>query len=313
MAKKKLPQEVKLIQEYKKPKIDYNTQKSISFSQLNMYTKCPHQWYLSYVKNLAPYTPSVHATFGTALHETVQEWLDVIYNKTAKEANEMDLSALLLDRMKKTYKKERYNNGHKDFSTPEELTEFHNDGVQILDFLKKKRATYFSTKNTYLVGIEVPIVYPLKENIFFKGYIDLVFWNKNTEEYTIIDIKTSTSGWNKYAKKDDVKISQILLYKEYFAKQFNTDVDKINVEYFIVRRKLPDYSDFPIKRVQEFAPASGKIKRGKAIQNVNNFIEQAFKEDGSYDEDKRYLKNPSKNQCRFCPFNDSPLCPEAIK
>ena len=36
----------------------------------------------------------------------------------------------------------------------------------------------------------------------------------------IYDIKTSTRGWNDTEKKDDSKIAQILLYKEYFSKQF---------------------------------------------------------------------------------------------
>jgi len=42
----------------------------------------------------------------------------------------------------------------------------------------------------------------------------------------------------KYQKADKIKASQLVLYKEYFAKQYGFDVDKIDILYFIVKRKL---------------------------------------------------------------------------
>ena len=308
---KKLPKEVTLVQEYKARKVDYDSEKNISFSQILLYDSCQYKWYLSYPKRLAPYKPSIHTVFGTALHETVQEWLDVLYNQTAKAANEMDLSELLLDRMRKVYKKERFNNGNEDFTDSQTLQEFHSDGVEILNYLKKKRAIYFSTKNTYLAGIEVPILQEVKPGVLFKGFIDLVLYNSVTNKYLILDIKTSTKGWSDYEKKDETKISQILLYKEYFAQQFNTDVENIDVEYFIVRRKLYG-GDFMPKRVQEFKPASGKIKRKKAIEKVTNFVNEAFDDNGNSLE-REYPKQPSKSNCMFCPFKNNPLCNVAVK
>jgi len=309
---KKLPKEVKVVQEYKARKVNYDVEKNISYSQFSIYDSCKYRWYLSYPKKLAPYTPSIHTVFGTALHETVQEWLDVLYNQSVKASNEIDLPTLLLDRMRKTYKKERFNNGHDDFTTPEQLQEFHSDGVVILEYLKKKRGAYFSTKNTYLAGVETAILQEIKPGVVFKGFIDLVFYNTFTEEYTILDIKTSTRGWSDYEKKDETKVSQILLYKDFFARQFNVDVEKINVEYFIVRRKIFEGGDFVPKRVQEFKPASGKIKRKKAMTKIESFVEDAFDNSGNY-VDKEYPKEPSKSNCMFCPFKNNPLCDVAIK
>ena len=45
--------------------------KHISYSQLSSFSSCQRQWYLQYVRKLAPYQPSIHATFGTAMHETM--------------------------------------------------------------------------------------------------------------------------------------------------------------------------------------------------------------------------------------------------
>lgn len=315
MAKKKLPQEVKVIQEHVVPTIDYASQKSISYSQYSQYKNCKYQWYLNYPGNHRTYTPSIHTVFGTALHETVQDWLTVLYTAKVKDADEINLAEVLLDKMRTIYKQERESVGE-DFTTPEELSEFWRDGIEILSYLKRKRREYFSTKNTYLVGVEIPIVQELKSNVFFKGYIDLVFYNTLSEKYTIIDIKTSTKGWTKYQKKDDTKISQLLLYKEFFARQFNVPVDNIEVQYFIVKRKVPDDPEFPAmgRRVQEFAPPSGKIKRGQAITGISEFVQESFSEEGGYNLlTAAYPPSPSKNNCRFCPFkDDQSLCSFAV-
>ena len=70
--------------------------KHISYSQLSTYDRCPKQWYLTYVKKLIPYEGSIHASFGTAFHETLQEWLQVLYHGKVKDAMAMDVDALLL-------------------------------------------------------------------------------------------------------------------------------------------------------------------------------------------------------------------------
>lgn len=305
---KKVPNEVEIIRKYEKKQIDYSISKSISYSQTLMYNTCPHAWALSYVKNLQTYKPSIHTIFGTALHETLQEWLTVLYEQTIKAATEMDLDAILLSKMHSIYKKEKERFGE-HFSNSQELSEFYNDGVEILGYIKRNRARYFSNRATYLVGVEIPLVWSIAKNVYFKGYIDVVLYNSNSDSYTILDIKTSTSGWNATAKKDDKKLAQLLLYKEFLAKQFDIDVDKIDVQYFIVKRKVPDDPEYPAmgRRVQEFKPPSGKIKRGQATTALTKFIADAFDEEGSYIK-KEYNKIPSKSNCMFCQFKDTEHC-----
>ena len=308
---KKLPKEVKLVLEHTPHQIDYRTQKNISASQILMYDECPLKWKLSKIDKLQVYQPSVHTVFGTAMHETIQDWLHVMYNETAKAANEMNLREVLKLKMREVYEKERKKT-KEVFTTADELNSFFLDGVEILTYLKKKRSSYFSMKNTYLAGIETGLVQEVRPNVFFIGYIDLVFYNKLADTYTIIDIKTSTRGWSDYEKKNDGKIAQILLYKEYFAKQFNVDIDQINVQYFILRRKINEDAEFVARRVQEWRPASGKVKRGKAVKLLNEFVANAFK-DGAYNKDGDFSPTPSQSACRFCPYkDDKSLCSHAI-
>lgn len=309
---KKLPKVVKEVWE-SKIKQSPKANKHISYSQLSSFATCEKQWYLTYVKKLAPYQPSIHAVFGTAMHETLQSWLEVLYHDKVKSANEMNLDALLYENMIKAYKGQKAQNGHEHFTNQEEMNMFYLDGKHILNFLKKKRGGYFSTKHTYLAGVETLLYQELRPGVMFKGLIDLVFYNEYLDEWTIMDIKTSTSGWSKYAKNDDKRKSQILLYKEFFSKQFNIPKDKINVEYFILKRKVPVEAEFASmqRRVQEFKPGDGPRKMKQAVNLMENFVSKAVDMNGSYIE-KDYPTNPSNDACRFCAIKEMRLCPDAV-
>jgi hypothetical protein len=240
---------------------------------------------LNYVKKLKIFKPSVYLTFGTACHETIQEWLRVMYEESAKKAEEMDLGELLKERMYENYKESLAEQKGEHFIKPEEFKDFIQDGVTILDFLKKKRSEYFNLKTTKLIGIEIPIEqYIVDEipNVIMTGSIDLIFFNKNTETYEIYDIKTSTKGWNDNDKKDKNKISQLLLYKHFYSRALNVPIDKIEVKFFIVKRKLPTVSEYVIKPIQEFKPANGSRKVKEAYEDFTNFVKTVFNPQGEY-------------------------------
>lgn len=284
--------------------------KTVSYSQYSIYKACPHQWYLQYPMKQATFKPSIHLVFGTSIHETLQLWLKVMYSQSGKAADEMNLVADFKTRFVEEYKKRVRDNNNEHFSSKEELQEFYEDGIAILEWVSKRRKKYFSIRNVELVGIEIPVLTQANEgiaNVSFKGSIDFILYHKIANKYTIYDIKTSTRGWSDYEKKDDTKINQVLLYKRNFAKIHNVSEDDIDVTFFIVKRKVPEVSDFPIKRVQEFKPAHGKVKLNKAEKDFQSFLTECFTPEGLYSE-KKYFKNVGPS-CKFCPFNNSPeLC-----
>ena len=71
--------------------IDYRYQSTVSYSQYSIWRKCPHQWYLNYFKGLASYSQSIHTIFGTSIHETLQNYLHVLYTESGVKADEIDL------------------------------------------------------------------------------------------------------------------------------------------------------------------------------------------------------------------------------
>ena len=286
--------------------------KRVSYSQYNQWVTCPYKWKLNYIDKLGEFTDSIHTLFGTSMHEVLQTYLTVMYNDTIKMADALPLDEMLLHRMKKNYNEIMEKNGGEVFCEREDMEEFYSHGLTILDWFKKKRNMYFSKKGYELVGIEVPIDYELPNKIKFVGYIDVLLYDVRMDRYKIIDIKTSTMGWNKWAKADKKKTDQLLLYKYFYGIQHDIPVDKIDVEYFIVKRKLYEKVDFPQRRVQTFSPASGKPSINKLMNNLNQFIDESFI-DGEYNLQHNYIKQPSKKNCRFCEFNQTEHCDVGVK
>ena len=307
MAKTKLTEIELKVKNHTLPEINYSFQRSVSYSQFSTYSTCPHQWYLTYVEGKQPYQASIHTVFGTAFHETLQQYIDVMYNESGAAADKLNLEEIFTERFREVYKTE-YERTNQHFSNPIEMREFYDDGVAILDWIKKRRNKLFTVRKVKLLGIELPLIVGLTKNIYLKGYIDFVLYDTELDKIYIYDIKTSTRGWGEREKKDDNKLAQILLYKEYFGKQFGLDVDRIEVEYFIVKRKIYETAEYPIPRVQSFKPASGKAKRRQAVDNFNKFIEDCFDEGGK-PKVKSYIKNIGEGSCKWCPYADKPdLC-----
>lgn len=282
-----------------------NKQK-ISFSQFRTQKSCAKQWEIRYVQGIKPDTSSIELEFGTAIHEVIQQWLENQYYVDSESAKSTDLNSIFKHKLISLFKEKiREVEGEKVYLCDKEtLMEYYEDGVQILDHLKLHAEEFFP-KGTSLIGCEIELNRPITDNISFTGYIDLVLYNKLTNTYDIIDFKTSKKGWSEYDKKNPMKNYQIVLYKKYFAEEFNVPIDNISVRFIILKRKVMDSKYFDIKRVVNFSPPSGTRTQNKAVKELEIFIEESFNPDGSYKSGQK--ASPGEWTCKFCPFSDPNL------
>jgi len=306
--KKKLPALLKEIKSKQLPQIDYATQKSVSYSQMSMFNECPKKWSLQYKEGHKQFTSSIHTVFGTALHEVLQAYLTVMYEKSGAEADRLNMYEMFEDALREEYKKQYKANNNLHFSAPDELREFFEDGIAIIREFAKDKSKYFSKRGWHLVGCELPLVLTPSSklpNVMFQGFLDLVMYHEPTNRIKIIDIKTSRQGWSKKEKSDENKQFQLILYKKYFAETYNIPVENIEIEFMIVKRKIFESENFVIKRVQLYKPASGKVKLNKVSKSIEAFVEQAFDQNGY--KDVEHQPTPHKN-CNWCPFHKTHLC-----
>ena len=278
----------------------------VSHSQFVSYSECNLKWKLRYIDKLGTFTGNIHTLFGTAMHTVIQEYLTVMYGTSIVAAEALDLNGMLKTEMMGEFK--LIKEGQETLPcSQDEMVEFYQDGLAILEHFRKHRGKYFMKKNYELVGIELPITIELQENVELKSFLDVVIRNKISGKITIIDLKTSTRSWTDYHKKNFYKKAQLLLYKQFYSEKFDVPLDKISVEFLILKRKIAKKSDFPIIRLQRFEPANGKVSVNKTIKAFTEFREAIYDKSGNHKTDRNYNASPG-SACKFCEFVKTEHC-----
>jgi hypothetical protein len=282
----------------------------VSFSQYSTYSTCPRMYKHQYIDKLGESSTNIATIFGTAMHETIQHYLSVFYGVSKKQANELNLDKMLLDVMKREFIKEKEKMSSGAPATQLEMEEHFGDGRRILEWFVKYVEKLYTKTGYELVAIELPLNYEIKKGVHFIAFIDIVLREIGSGEVILIDLKTSTRGWNKYQKSDVIKNAQLLIYKKFYADLFGISLQKIRVEFQIMKRKLMEDNPYPQPRISKHIPANGKPSVMKAFGEFFDFVDRVFDENGDRRIDIEYPKTPGKGNknCRFCEFYARKIC-----
>ena len=286
----------------------------ISYSQYTMWANCPKAWQLKYVDGHRLDDSSIHTVFGTSMHESIQEWLDVLYNQSETMAKTMYLHDGFKEKLLNLFKENTTvaENGEKVFLADKKtLMEFYEHGCLILTYLQENYKKIFPTINTKLHSIEYALNMEVRPGVQYIGYIDVVTYNEATKKYVLYDLKTSRSGWTQSQKSDPLKVGQLLLYKRFFSQQLGIDEKNISVEFIILKRTIMENSQYHIPRISKFEPSNGAPSVNKSWNSFQQFINTCFDENGQYITEQ--TATPSKDACRWCKFKDKKeLCSVGI-
>lgn len=275
----------------------------ISYSQYQTWSKCPASWKYDKIEKLGKFKGSISTVFGTAVHEAIQTFLKILFNSGAPVADNFDY----LDVFKKTFLREIEAEMKKgtEFNSLETKEHILN-GKEILTELlsPKNRIKYFPTKGYKLIGIETELNETIKNNVKLIAFLDLVFHDVENDKYKIIDLKTSTSGWNKYQIADLIKMDQLYFYKDFYSKKFEIPVSKIDVLFIILKRKGYEGAMFPQSKVQVVKPAISKMSLLESRERLMEFVNACFDDDGKKKVNGVFPRVPGKGNkhCKYCPF-----------
>jgi hypothetical protein len=278
----------------------------VSYSQYGMWTSCQQQFKLSYIDKLGESSANIHTIFGSAMHETIQHFLSVMYGVSKKQALLLDVEGMLKEKLVEHFTTEKAKMTEGTPCTQIELEEFFGDGRQILHYFKTKLDKLYTKSGFELVSIELPLNAEVRPGVNFVGFIDIVLKEVSSGKIIIIDLKTSTRGWNQYQKADKVKTSQMLLYKKFYSEKYNVPLDKIEVEYQILKRKVSDTTEFTIPRISKFVPANGKPSVNAAWKGFMEFVDSVYDEVGAVKQ-VDFPTNKSK-ACDWCEFKSRKIC-----
>ena len=116
--------------------------KRISYSQFSQYDVCPHKWKLMYIYDMKDFKGNIHTLFGSAMHTVIQEYLSVMYNKSIVAAEKINMESRLKEEMIIEFTKIKKSQNVLP-CTQDEMTEFYQDGLAILEHFRKYRNKYF--------------------------------------------------------------------------------------------------------------------------------------------------------------------------
>lgn len=275
----------------------------VSHSQYVTWSKCPASWKFDKIEKLGKFKGSIATVFGTSVHEAIQMFLKKLFEEGTIAADNFDY----LEVFKNTFIREIDSEMKKgtEFNSLETKEHIIN-GKEILNELlsSKNRIRYFPTKNTKLVGIETELNETIKNNVKFIGFMDLVFYDELSDKYKIVDLKTSTNGWNKYQIADLTKLDQLFFYKDFYSKKFNVPVSKIDVVFIILKRKTYEGATFPQSKIQVVKPAISKMSLIESRERLMEFVNACFDDEGKKNVNGKFPKIPGKNSkhCKYCPF-----------
>ena len=254
----------------------------ISYSELREFRECPFRHYLKYVQSKET-DPNEHTALGSAVHSTCEIILlkeDVDHKdffvkefegqiaELEKQKDSLDRSLLL--KMK--------------IDAPSVFEE-------VLPFLEQQFGEF------EVVAIEDEIYEPIEELkdlglVYFNGFIDLMIRTKDGKLH-IIDWKTSRSGWHPKKKSDALTLYQIILYKEFYARSKNLDVNNIETHFIIL--KWGTKSQGKIENIE----VSSKSKR---TQNALKILFDSVRSINTG------VKIRNRTSCQFCKYKDSDKC-----
>lgn len=278
--------------------------KKVSYSQYSNWVTCGRRWYLDYAKGLRKFDASINTCFGTAIHVALQTYIQTLYLVGVDDADKLDLYKLFKSEFESELSKKDDKGKQIVTYTDDEYTEFVYDGEDVIKAFidTSTRIKHFPSKKYEFIGVEVPLEVDIKNGLKFIGYLDLILKDKSTGVYKIIDFKTSTMGWNQYQRQDTTKLEQLLLYKTFYSNILQIPLEKIEVEFFILKRKLYENVGFPQSRIQKLSPTQNKPMITKTANNFIEFLDTCFTETGDYKIDGVFYKNPGKNKknCRYC-------------
>jgi len=258
-------------------------EKRLSFSGFKTWKDCPQKYKLTYIDGHREPIRSIYIDFGSAIHEALEHGVnDETRSTDMYPIFEKAYDKLVIENRKlvpESYK----------VSDEEWKAQAKNILSQAYTWLDENFPGWEPVSSEE--ELHEPIV---GTNWNFKGYIDLVIAYK--KKFWIIDWKSTTWGWQRHKKQDEILQRQVQLYKHYWCVKHDADPKQVNCAFVLLKRT-------PKNKNIELVRASGspaKLETAvKGLRSATSSIER-----------KMWLKNWFSCTTGFgCEFYQTELCP----
>ena len=250
--------------------------KHLSYSEFNDYIQCAFRHYLKYIISKDS-SINEHTIFGNAVHSTCEKVV-------VKES--LDYKAFFLENFRTLKKQLTEQKKDIDYKLLEEMEANGGDLFpEIMPFLQ----TEFG--NFEVVAVEQDLyerVTEITENVFFKGFIDLIIKTEDGK-YHIIDWKTTKYGWHPNKRNDKFTHYQMVLYKEFYCRKMNLPRENFEIHFVLLKWKNKK------KTPEIVSVTSGKKKIDNALKSYTEVVKGI----------QNGIKMRNRTNCQYCPYLES--------
>lgn len=313
----------------------------VSYSEIYDHLSCSHRHKLKHIDKLGTFTGSLHTEFGTAIHDTLEEFI----------RGEIKITEEVITGAQTKFREQcvRLNKEAAGRVPPGELIsakDIEDFASQMPDMLNQVPGfldVQFPGWSGFAAEMNIFESIDGQVNKHFKGFIDAVIQvprkprkasapSKGTGnrsimrvsslrltepakglleegeesevepdikisplgekyDYWIIDHKTCSWGWDASKKRDYQKQLQLMLYKHFFCKMFNLNLDRVKCGFLLLKRTPRKGGE----RCELVKVSVGPKSQAKAVNTIHTMLNSVMS--------GRVLKN--RNSCRFCEFHNN--------
>lgn len=211
--------------------------KKISWSQYRLWRKCPHKHHLIYREGEERDPPSKHTDYGSALHNTAEDWFSLIQEGKTPDFDPRARFIQHFVSITRPNQEGKIYQGNGIFKKGEisEWAEIGKESIEeLLAYVKANFPGWeiFSAEHDLMTPISDK--YP---EYWFNGFVDLIL--RRGDEFYILDYKTCSWGWGKDKIGDPYTMGQIQAYAYYFMRQHPDLVQNISqfkAAYLLVKK-----------------------------------------------------------------------------
>lgn len=258
----------------------------ISFSEVKDWHDCTYRHKLKYIDKIGEFVPGPALTFGTALHESCEDFLRTRVMKPE----------LAFDIIKKDWAnfsvKYPPEVGYTDESREQALLDAATILLEVPAFMDKTFPEW------EFVAAEETLMEPIvgHDDVKFKGFIDGIVRCKGKRGETlqwIIDWKTTARGWFREKRSDFITHAQLILYKNYWTTREQASIKDTRCAFVLLKK-----AGKPGEHVELFSISVGPVALQKSLKVINNAVTGI----------KKGIAIKNRDSCRFCDYKDTPHC-----
>jgi hypothetical protein len=254
-----------------------NKKKHVSFSELRQWCECSWRHKVQFIDGIDLSTPGTALDFGTSIHAAHEQFINT--RVMSPEISTQSIDKLWLE------------HSHGPAIKGQFINESNAILAEVPSFYDVTFPGWESTSAEHFLYEPVG-----NGDHAFKGYIDAIITApgpRNKKLTWIIDVKTTSWGWDREKKENELTRMQIVLYKKFWSLKTGTDPKDVRCAFLLLKRAAKTNN-----RCELFTISAGDKTMDRAMKRVTSMLNGM----------KKGIAIKNRYSCIYCPYKDTKWC-----